>query len=154
MATTPAQILQAERLKYPGMLPREIIIMRNWLKLHEAEYDRFAFNIRIGAGHDPGPVHEDNIRQMAIQNTQKRIDAVAYSGTGVTLIEVKDRAGFSAVGQLVGYDALWRQDHPTDPEPKLLLVCNRFVQDILPLLTRQHIELAVVEADFGELRRS
>lgn len=150
--STPAQILQAERLKYPGMLPREIIVMRNWLKLHESEYDRFQFNVRLGAGHDPGASHDDNIRAMAIMNTQKRVDAVAWRGEQVFLIEVKDRAGFSAVGQLVGYDALWRQDHPADPPPKLLLVCNRFVADILPLLSRQGIELAVVEADFGELR--
>lgn len=152
--STPAQTLQSERLKYPGLLPREIIVLRNWLKLHESEYERFEYNVRLGAGHDPGPTHADEIRRMAIMNTQKRVDAVAYKGNSVFLIEVKDRAGFSAVGQLVGYEALWRDDHPTDPPPNLVLVCNRFAGDLLPVLRKQGIELAVVEADFAELRSS
>jgi hypothetical protein len=150
--TTPAQKLQAERLTYPGLLPREIIVLRNWLKLHESEYDRFDYNVRLGDGFDPGPTFEPNIRDMAIQNTQKRVDAVGYKGSTATLIEVKDRAGFSAIGQIVGYDALWRKANPAAPEPKLLLVCNRFAPDILPVLERQGIEINVVAADFSELK--
>lgn len=141
-------------MKYPGLLPREIIILRNWLKLHESEYDRFDFNVRIGSGHDPGPSHDDNIRQMAVMNTQKRVDAVAYAGQQVTLIEVKDRAGAAAVGQLVTYNHLWRADHPADPPPLLMLVCNRFTQDMPLVTTAAGISLQLVEADFGELRRS
>jgi len=151
---TPAQKLQAERLTYPGLLPREIIVLRNWLKMHEREFDRFDYNVLLGAGFDPGPTYEQNIRDMAIHNTQKRVDAVGFVGSQATLIEVKDRAGFSAIGQLVGYEALWIQAHPTDMPPKMLLVCNRFAPDILPVLTRNEIELAVVAADFGELRSS
>lgn len=150
---TPAQTLLADRMKFPGLLPREILVLKAWLHLHEQEYERFDFNVRLGAGNDPGPQWPENIRQMAIKNTQKRVDAVGFAGSGVTLIEVKDRAGFSAIGQLVGYDALWRDTHPTDTPPKLLLVCNRFASDILQVLSRNSIELAQVEVDFSILRR-
>ena len=149
---TPAQKLQSERLSYPGLLPREIIVFRNWLKLHESEYDRFEYNVRLGDGFDPGPTFDPKIRQLSQDNTKTRVDAVGFVGSQATLIEVKDRAGFSAIGQLVGYEALWIQAHPTDMPPKMLLVCNRFAPDILPVLTRNEIELAVVAADFSELR--
>lgn len=151
---TPAQKLQSERQKYPGMLPREIIVLRNWLKLHEAEYDRFDYNMRLGAGFDPGPTFDDNIRKMAQQNTQKRVDAVGYKGDQVTLIEVKDRAGFSAVGQLVGYHALWRAANPEKNPPLLLMVANRIADDLMPVLLSAGISLDLVEADFSELRSS
>ena len=154
MSTPPptvAQLLLQERLKYPGMLPREIIVFRAWLRLHESEYDRFDFNVRIGTGFDPGPSVSESIRQMAIQNSQKRIDAVAYKDTSVTLIEVKDRAGFSAVGQLVGYLHMWQAAHPSEGPPHLLLVANRLQDDIPLVAARAGIAIQLVEADFSEL---
>jgi|SRR5882672_2919298 len=150
----PAQRLQSDRLRFPGLLPREVLVLKAWLVLHEAEYTRFDYNVRLGQGHDPGPTYPQEVRDMAIFNTQKRVDAVAYQSDQPTLIEVKDRAGYSAVGQITGYDALWRVTYPTTPAPKLLLVCNRFVADILPVIQRNGIELAVVEVDFGILRRT
>ncbi len=150
--STPAQRLQADRMRFPGLLPREVLVLKAWLRLHEAEYTRFDYNIRLGQGTDPGPTWPEDVRKQAIVNSQKRVDAVAYQSDQPTLIEVKDRAGYSAVGQITGYDALWRATFPTTPAPKLLIVCNRFVPDILPVLQRNNIELAVVEVDFGILR--
>jgi hypothetical protein len=149
--STVAQLLQSERMKYPGLLPREILVLRSWLRLHEQEYERFDYNVRLGAGFDPGASFPQNIRDMAIANTQKRVDAVAYAASGVTLIEVKDRAGFSAIGQLVGYDAMWRAAFPTSSEPKLMLVCNRTTDDIGLVAARQNIAIQLVEVDFSEL---
>lgn len=150
---TPAQRLQQERFRYPGLLPREIIVFRAWLRLHEKEYDRFDFNYRIGTGFDPGPTVSPSLRRMAIQNSQKRIDAVAYAGGHVTLIEVKDRAGHSAVGQIVGYRHLWAAAHPGDAAPRLLMVANRLQEDMPVVLAGLGIEVNLVEADFSELAR-
>ena len=52
---TPAQRLQVERLSYPAMQPREIIVWRNWLKENEPRFSRYEYNIRLGGGLDPGP---------------------------------------------------------------------------------------------------
>lgn len=148
-----AERMQAERLKFPGMLPREIIVLKAWLALHETEYDSFDYNVRIGAGDDPGPDFTDDIRAMAIQNTQKRIDAVAFKGQEITIIEVKDRATASAIGQLVTYRALWLADHAGEAPPKMLLVCNRLGADMPVVLAHSGVEFAIVAADFGSLRR-
>lgn len=152
MSTRPP-LLQAERLSYPGLLPREVLILQAWLKLHESEYDRFDYNVRVGQGTDPGPTYEPGIRKMAIDNTKKRIDAVAYKGNQATLIEVKDRAQLSAVGQLVGYSHLYPMDHTDEPVPLLLLVTNRVIADLPLICGRSNIMLHVVEADFGILKR-
>lgn len=148
---TVAQLLQSERFKYPGLLPREIIVLRAWLRLREKDFDRFDYNVRIGTGFDPGPSVSDSLRQMAIANSQKRIDAVGYKGTAVTLIEVKDRAGFSAVGQLVGYLHMWQAAYPDQPRPRLLLVANRLQDDIPLVAAGAGIEIDLVEANFSEL---
>jgi len=145
-------ILQSERLKYPGLLPREVLILQSWLKLHEKDFDRFDYNFRVGEGTDPGPTWPDYIRQQAIQNSQKRIDVVAWKGDQATVAEVKDRAGFAAVGQLVGYRPLFVARFPDKPRPLLLLITNVVNNDILPVLGEMGIRLDVVEADFGVLK--
>lgn len=160
MSTTPPlpqylpQRMEADRKKFPGMAPREIIIFKNWLGLYQQNYDRFDYNVRLGSGFDPGPDVEDALRKQWIMNTQKRADAVAYKGNQATLIEVKDRFGFSAMGQLLGYFPLYVAAHPSDPKPLMLAVSNRFVGDIVPALTQHGIEINTVGADFGVLRNS
>ena len=149
---TLAQRLESERLKYPGLLPEEILVLRAWLALHQTEYDRFEYNMRIGQGIDPGPSYTPEVRKQAILNTQLRIDAVAWSGTQPTIIEVKRRATASNVGQILTYSSVWRQEFPSDPAPILRLVCNTFSQHILARVRESNINLDVVQVDFSGLK--
>jgi hypothetical protein len=177
VATPPgvAQRLESERLRYPAMLPREIIVWRNWLKAHESEYSFFAYNVRVGQGYDPGESVQPSIRRQAILNSQKRIDAVGWKGGHVapapppdtlipeaflpvldgepTLFEVKDRLTASGIGQLFTYEVLWSLSFPTAPKPKIALVANRLAEDVAPILAKYSVTLYLVEADFSELRR-
>lgn len=134
------------------MLPRECLIFRNWLKSHEAEYDSFDYNSRIGTGYDPGPGWEDSIRAMAIANSQKRLDVVAWRGPQAELIEVKDRAGASALGQLLTYAPLWHTAHPDLPRASMRLVTNRLQPDIGVVARYYGIAVDVVVTDFSQLR--
>lgn len=149
---TPAQRLESERLRYPGLLPEEILVLRAWLNLHQAQYDRFDYNMRIGQGIDPGPTYTAEVRRQAILNTQLRIDAVAFKGLQATIIEVKRRATPSNVGQLLTYHSVWRIEFPTTPDPLLLLVCNQFSQHILPRVRESNILLEQVTVDFSGLK--
>lgn len=149
---TPAQTLREDRLSFPGLLPREVLIIKAWLQLHAKEYDSFDFNRRIGDGYDPGPGYEDHLRRMAVANTMLRLDAVGYKGKQPTIIEVKDRAGASAVGQLLTYEAVWLHDYPDTPAPKLILVTNRLQPNIIHVLDKSGVDLNVVQVDFSSLR--
>lgn len=149
---TLAQRLQSDRLKFPGLLPDEILVLRAWLVLHQEEYDRFDYNMRIGQGIDPGPTFSDEIRRQNILNTQLRIDAVGWKGTQPTIIEVKRRTGPSNVGQILTYHSVWRQQFPNGPDPILRLVSNTYSPHILPRVRESGIFLDVVEVDFSGLK--
>jgi hypothetical protein len=139
--STPGASLESDRLTYPALLPPEIAVWRAWLRLHQAEYDRFDYNARVGPGFDPGPAAPDYVRTAAIAITRKRIDAVAWQGNTPLIIEVKTRAGFSAIGQLVGYLVHWRLEHANAPDPRMLLVAGRLapgVEDVLKHLNIPH----------------
>jgi hypothetical protein len=133
------------------MAPREVIIFRAWLALHQNEYDRFEYNVRVGNGTDPGAQYPAIYRQQYIENTQKRIDAVAWKGQQPTIVEVKDRATASCMSQILTYKALWPLTFPNTPAPKLLLVTNRVAADMPLVLDASGITLEIVPADFSSL---
>src|SRR5260370_21367703 len=110
MATpsNPALRFQVDRLKFPGMQLREILIWKNWLYGNAARFDRYEYNVRLGDGVDPGPSYPDSSRRMWIANSMKRVDVVAVKGDRVTIIEVEENPGLTAFGQLAGYVVLWR----------------------------------------------
>lgn len=147
----PAIKLQSERLAFPGLLVREILIFKNWLKVHEREYDRFDYNVRVGPGDDPGPNWPDNLRLMAVSNSQKRVDAVAWQGVIPTILEIKDRAGASALGQILAYVPLWNMEHPQSPPASMILITNR-IQTGIDISCRYYgVRLDVVPTDFSTL---
>jgi len=149
---TPAQRLEADRLRFPGMLPAEVVVFKAWLVLHEKEYDRFEYNVHIGAGVDPGPSVSQYWRDLAIKATQLRMDAVAYKGVTPALIEVKRRATPANIGQLITYGILWDHDFPATPRPTLILVANTFQANIVGVAAQTGIRLDQVDADFSILR--
>ena len=175
MSTNPtvAQRLESLRFKFPGLIPEETLVAREWLKLHEGEYSGFQYNVRIGSGDDPGPAYPEYARKMAIGNSQLRLDAVAWQDLKPgfvladdtdpeitlaenpiavpTLIEFKRRAATSAVSQLLAYAHLWADDFGEDRPPRLRLVANRASDTILPILQRANITLDLVAVDFSPL---
>jgi hypothetical protein len=156
------------------MLPREILIWRNWLKGNEPRFDRYEYNLRLGSGVDPGTGYSLEARQSAILNSRRRLDVIAFNLGRATIIEVEENPGLSAYGQLLGYETLWRQyvqqggpsdldknmdlarfypaDLPLDPDPKLLMVCARINADARLVLERGAIAVEVIPTDFSELR--
>lgn len=146
-----AQLLQGDRLKWPGMLPAEILIFKNWLEKYAANYDRIDGNVRIGKGFDPGASWPAEQRRNAIENTKLRVDAVAYQGTHPTLIEVKRGAGASAIGQLLTYEATWVKDYPATPAPGLALVTNSIQENMMPVIAKTGIQLYLIPTDFSVL---
>ncbi len=151
MATT-AQRLLTDRQKLPSLVPGEIVIFYRWLELHPTEYDRYDFAVRIGKGEDPGDTFEQSLREMWIHNTQLRIDAVGYNGPDPTIIEVKDDAGPAAVGQILTYGTIWRQEHRSIAAPKLRLICRTFSANILPIVRDAGITLDQVNVTPDAMR--
>jgi hypothetical protein len=173
-AVSPAIRFQADRLRYPGMQLREILIWKNWLYLNSTRFDRYDYNVRLGDGVDPGPSFPESSRRMWIANSMKRVDVVAVKGGHVTLIEVEENPGMTAFGQLAGYQVLWRNrvqaggppavhislgverffpaDLPLDPSPGLLLVCARVGNDALAVARSSGVIVEVVPTDFSVLK--
>lgn len=141
----PLPYVEVHRLTYPAMLPAEIAVFRAWLQLHEGEYTRFEYNVRVGPGFDPGEGVMQSIRDMSIKSTRKRMDALAWQGDTPLIIEVKDRAGLSAIGQLLGYRVHWQRENPQSIPPKMLLVANRLAPGVEDVLNAHNVPFELVD---------
>jgi len=115
-------MLEQTRGKFPGMRATEANLMRRWLARHESEYDRFEYNVRIGAARDPGEQYPDWVRKAAKMSSQLRMDALAWKGTQLTIIELKNVSYPSGAQKLAVYGAVWWSENPQASKPKLLLV--------------------------------
>jgi hypothetical protein len=169
----PAQRLESHLQKYPGMLVDETVVWRAWAALHEAEYDRFDHNIRIGPAHDPGPAFRPDVRKGEMLNSQMRIDSVGWQGIDVgllppgevtatqiyelfpsaiaTIFEVKRRATLAAYGEIMGYNHAWIEDYPQQPKPLLMIVCAEYANTVLPATRASNVQIDVVQANFSIL---
>jgi hypothetical protein len=176
MSTPPgiAQVFQADRLKFPAMLPEETLVMRAWLRLYEHLYDAFDYNTRIGAGDIPPNVTNEATVRDAVLNSQLRIDAVGWQGIAgfktpndayppsvvyplfpnarATIVEVKRRAATAGTNAIISYGHLWAHEYGQFPAPTRILACATYSQTIVPILQREGITLNVVTVDFSGLK--
>lgn len=148
---TPAQRLESDRAKFPAMQVDEILVWKGWLLLHQQDYASFDYNLRIGDGTDPGPAVSEPYRTMSIQLSQLRLDAVGWRGNQPTIFEVERRAKPRSVGQLLTYDAVWRNQRLSSSPPQLTLVCADYNVNILQAIREAHIQLDVVPTVFSVL---
>lgn len=170
---SPARRMEVDRAKYPALNPPEILVWREFLRLHQHEYDVlpsswlvwrktqpgaqpvpgdvFDYNVRIGTGRDPGPGFDDSVRRMAMMNTQFRLDAVGFQQGQPVIFEVKRDAGPPQVGQLISYDALWRKLAITPQSPKMVLVAADFKENALAVIQEHGVQLVTVPVDFRQL---
>jgi hypothetical protein len=123
----------------------EIPIWQDWLALHEKEYDRFEYDVRVGESIIPPPDIDANIASMAIDLAKKRIDVVAWKGNSPTIIEIKDFAGLTAIGQLVSYPILFVNEFPDAMPPSILLVAARLLPDVAFILDTYGIPFEVIQ---------
>jgi hypothetical protein len=171
--SNPAQRLEADLLKYPGMLVDETVVWRAWAMLHQGEFDRFDHNIRIGPAKDPGPAFQPSVRKAEMLNSQMRVDSVGWQGIDprlisgsvvspqeiynlfpsaeATIFEVKRRATLAAYGEIMGYNHAWLEAFPNAPAPMLVIVCAEYANTILPATRASNVTIELVQANFSIL---
>jgi hypothetical protein len=93
------------------MSPQDVEIWKRFILKYGARFDSFDYDLPVGKGEDPGEEYEPFLRKDFIDLTKKRIDAVGYKNGKPTIFEIKPRAGTTALGQLLIYQALFLQSN-------------------------------------------
>ena len=131
-------------LKYKHMLPADVILWERWLTRYADEYERYEYDVHVGKVKPIYPTSPINLMRLAEEISRKRLDVVAYQGNVRIIIEVKPYAGLSALGQLLGYEILYRKEYPGAYTLRLGCVTDRLDEDMKILFNHYNIHIWVV----------
>lgn len=129
---------------FPHMKANESAIWSRFLDRCPWPKPRIVYDLRLGEGVPVGADVPDWVRRMTWALSTKRVDALVETPTFFALVEVKERGGLSAVGQLLGYGFLFARQYRPVKKLRLVLVCERLAPDVDPVLKELGIETYVV----------
>lgn len=93
-----------------------------WIAQEGATWPLWAYNVRLYPPDPDPPIPDARDRALWRDLNAKRIDAVGYRADRYTIVEARRVSGYSAIGQLIGYQDLWRLHFPALALEALVLV--------------------------------
>jgi len=118
------------RGRYPHMLRQDYPVWNHFLSTYSKDFIRLFYDVRVGGPSLSIPNLEPSMKRMWYDINAKRIDCIAEKQDLIWIIEVADRPGLRAVGQLCTYCALWFED-PAILKPAVgVLVCEDLDPDL------------------------
>lgn len=132
------------RGKPPHMLAPDIPVWYRFLTTAAGEFISLYYDCLLGGETLSASDEQDPMKRMWRDLTAKRADAIAETNTNVWIIEVSAYPGMRALGQLMTYQNLWRQDPKIDKPDQMILVADQVDPDIGPAMESYGISLHLV----------
>lgn len=118
------------RGRVPHMLKPDIPVWYRFLDNYAPKFHLLFYDVLLGGPELTPEEERDPMKRMWRYNLAKRADAIATTDKEVWIIEVADKPGLRALGQLQTYRSLWIED-PKIPLPeKMILVCEAIDPDL------------------------
>lgn len=120
------------RPSYPHMSPLDKMIWDRFIHSHPDKFLRVWYDFRIG---DEDPIPEDlpaSVRSAWFDLSYWRVDVIGETKDSIFVIEVKPFANSKAIGQALGYAAIFK----TDEMPGLPVVPVVITDRIFPTTQR------------------
>lgn len=115
---------------YPHMMPYDVAIWERFIENNPKAYERVIYDFPVGSGPEFDTSLGDNSDATAQALYKKRIDVVGFKNGQVDIIELKPRAGASALGQVLGYVELYKRDISMTPAPRPVLITDTIRSDM------------------------
>lgn len=128
----------------PHMLDPDVPVWYRFLDKYGQFFERLYYDCLLGGPSFTEEELKDPINKMWRLNNSKRADAIAELDDEVWIIEVAERPGLRAVGQLMVYRNLWIEDTPIMKPEKIVLVASAFDHDLLASAAQMGIEIYIV----------
>jgi len=102
------------------------------------------FDVGLGGQTEVPPGTSPEMALMWFRNTQKRVDVIVEEPERWVIIELRPHAQSSAIGRLLQYFDLWKEDPPDSRMVDLRLVTDTVDQDTKKLAEKLGITFVVV----------
>ena len=130
--------------KYPHMMPFEVPIWERFLADVPFRAVKISYDVHLGKGIPVNPDWPAWLVSVVRATSRKRADVVLETANAVWVLEIKVRASFSALGQLMGYGVLLLEEWEPRKPVRLAVICERVAADMSPVLAEFGISVFVV----------
>ena len=103
------------------------------------------FDVGLGEVKNMPPETTPEMSRMWIRLNQKRADAIVEYENSVALIEFRHHANPDALGRLITYKVLWKEDPVIQKYLQLILVTDWELELIRPVAQSLDIQIVVLE---------
>jgi len=145
--------------KYPHMQPADVLLWERFIRLNSPlSQDNktpawtVSYDVHVGTIPALPPGTPQYLKDDAEALYPFKIDVVVYWPTQTLIVELKPRASLEAIGQVLGYTALYHRTFPNDPNPNPIIITDTAHLDmhmLCALLKISLIELDHLEAQFA-----
>jgi hypothetical protein len=135
----PNMVVLRGLTQLPALTPMESAVGRAWLEEHWHEYDSVEFNVRLGLGLTVPAGAPEYLARFAKASTTNRADMILHLNRDVTIVEVKNRIGGAALGQLTLYKKLYITEHPEVAQVHLVAAGQSIQFDVAELYAEHNI---------------
>jgi len=134
--------------RFPHMLPAESALWLGFLRKFGSGWTNFQYDVHVGEGITLGPDYDVMTQGLAKALTQKRIDALGWRQGVPWIFEVKVQAALSALGQVMGYRALYVKTFRWEGDVRLAIVTDMVMPDDKYVFEAHGIKVFIVEPAF------
>jgi len=130
--------------RYPHMSPGEEKLWDRYLAWTPYTFLKLTYDLHLGDSAPLDPTWEPWLVNLVLATSRKRVDVIGETSSEVIIFEVKERAGMSALGQLLCYEALYREEYkPTKPIKKAVIT-DRLPPNMDILFPQFNVEVIIV----------
>ena len=128
---------------YPHLLTEDTEVWTRYLQDPVTPILEVWYDVHVGHG-VLLPVGADNLDKRIAQGlTRKRIDVVCRVESSVWVVELKDRASMTALGQALAYHNLFVQEYLTIRSTLPIVICNKADPDLISAYDNAGVGLIV-----------
>lgn len=109
-----------------------------------SDFIGFYFDASLGTPSEVQPDTPENLKRMWTRLTSKRIDVVGVRLNEIWIIELRPSAAAGALGTIMTYIELWREDPPFEKPAFPVIVTDVPDPDLRRLAKKQNITLIEV----------
>lgn len=128
----------------PHMSSQDLALWDRFQEFFAGDFSGFYFDAALGTTAPPGDTTDENMIKMWQRVTSKRIDAVGVKADSVWVMEFRPNASVGALGSILTYVTLWRDDPPLDTPAVPVIVTDFPDPDLISLAARQGIRIIKV----------
>lgn len=133
---------------YSGMPPHmgsnDFEIWQRYYTLHWRDFTGFYFDSAVGQGAEIPEGTPEKLARTWTRLTQKRIDVIGIRKDAIWVIEVRDSAGTSALGAVLSYVHLIKNDNPFSLPLRMAVLTDHSDRDMKSIMRDYGIQLLEV----------